>query len=329
VTLFAPTLQGFFTDRLGRQKQASPRTIATYRDAFRVLLCWVNDRYGIAPSDLRIEDLDTEVIVRFLDHLESERRNSARSRNARLAAIRSLFRYAALRHPDHAALIQRVLAIPQKRFDKATICFLTPTEVDAVLAAPDTTTWEGRRDVALIALAAQTGLRVSELVSLNCADIDLGPGGSVMCTGKGRKLRATPLTKPTRAVMSRWLRERNGLPADPLFPARTGRRVQRGAVERRIVKYREVAARNCPSLKAKHLTPHVLRHSCAMQLLQNGVDSAVIALWLGHADLRSTDAYMHADLTIKEKALARTTPANVKPGRYRPPDPLLKFLEDL
>ena len=329
MTLFAPTLQGFFTDRLGRQKQASPRTIATYRDAFRVLLCWVNDHYGIAPSDLRIEDLDTEVIVGFLDHLESERHNSARSRNARLAAIRSLFRYAALRHPDHAALIQRVLAIPQKRFDKATICFLTETEVDAVLAAPDTTTWEGRRDVALIALAVQTGLRVSELVNLNCGDVNLGSGGYVMCTGKGRKLRATPLTKTTRAVMSRWLRERDGLPADPLFPARTGRRVQRGAIERRIVKYREVATRTCPSLRAKHLTPHVLRHSCAMQLLQNGVDSTVIALWLGHADLRSTDAYMHADLTIKEKALARTTPANVKPGRYRPPDPLLKFLEDL
>ena len=183
--------------------------------------------------------------------------------------------------------------------------------------------------MALIALAVQTGLRVSELVNLNCGDVDLGSGGYVMCTGKGRKLRATPLTKTTRAVMSRWLRERDGLPADPLFPARTGRRVQRGAIERRIVKYREVATRTCPSLRAKHLTPHVLRHSCAMQLLQNGVDSTVIALWLGHADLRSTDAYMHADLTIKEKALARTTPANVKPGRYRPPDPLLKFLEDL
>jgi site-specific recombinase XerD len=196
MTLVARTLQGFFTERLGRHKQASPRTIATYRDAFRVLLSWMNDHHHIAPSDLQIEDLGTETIIAFLDYLETDRHNSARSRNARLAAIRSLFRYAALRHPEHAELIQRVLAIPQKRFDKATISFLNQTEVDALLAAPDTTTWEGRRDVALIALTVQTGLRVSELIGLDCGDVNLGPGGYVICEGKGRKQRTTPLTKP-------------------------------------------------------------------------------------------------------------------------------------
>jgi site-specific recombinase XerD len=329
MTLLAPTLQSFFTDRLGRQKLASPRTVATYRDAFRLLLCWINDEHGIAPSKLRLEDLDTDMIIGFLEHLETDRHNSARSRNARLAAIRSLFRYAALRHPDHAALIHQVLAIPQKRFDKAVVSYLTQPEIDALLAAPDRTTWEGRRDVAVIALAVQTGLRVSELLNLDCGDVNLGPGGYVRCDGKGRKERTTPLSKPTRALLGQWLQERAGQPTDPLFPARTGRRVQRGAIERRIIKYHTLASRRCPSLKAKHLTPHVLRHTCAMQLLQNGVDSTVIALWLGHADLRSTDAYLHADLSIKERALARTSPAHVKPGRYRPPDPLLKFLENL
>jgi site-specific recombinase XerD len=281
MTLVAPTLQGFFTERLGHHKQASPRTIATYRDAFRMLLSWMNDHHHIAPSDLQIEDLGTETILAFLDYLETDRHNSARSRNARLAAIRSFFRYAALRHPEHAELIQRVLAIPQKRFDKATISFLNQAEVDALLAAPDTATWEGRRDVGLIALAVQTGLRVSELIGRDCGDVNLGPGGYVICEGKGRKQRTTPLSKPTRAVLARWLRERDGQPTDPLFPAGTGRRVQRGAIERRIAKYRFLASQSCPSLKSKHPTPHVLRHTCAIKLLQNNVDSTVIALWLG------------------------------------------------
>jgi site-specific recombinase XerD len=329
MTLLAPTLQAFFTERLARQRQASPRTSASYRDAFRLLLGYLQNQSGIAPSKVAIEDLEAEIIIAFLDHLEVDRHNIARTRNARLAAIRSFFRYAALRHPDHAALIQRVLAIPQKRFDKAVVSFLTRAEIDALLASPDRTTWEGRRDLAMLALTVQTGLRVSEVVGLNCGDVEVGSGGHVRCRGKGRRDRVTPLTKSTAAVLRVWLEERSGLPADPLFPARTGRRVQRGAIERRVAKYRAIAAAQCPSLRDKVLTPHVLRHSCAMSLLEAGVEETVIALWLGHADLRSTQAYIHADLATKERALARVAPNGTRPGRFRPPDPLLAFLESI
>jgi site-specific recombinase XerD len=325
----APTMQAFFTERLVRQRQASPRTIATYRDAFRLLLAYVQKQTGIEPSALEWTDLDASVIGAFLDHLEVERHNSPRTRNARLTAIRSLFSYAALRHPEHAAVIQRVLAIPPKRFDKADVSFLTPPEVDALIAAPDRSTWEGRRDHGLLLVAIQTGLRVSELVGLNCGDVTLGTGAHVRCNGKGRKQRAVPLTRNTAAVIQVWLQERSGQPDDPLFPTRTGRRLSRDAVERRVTKHAAVAAEHCPSLGNKHLTPHVLRHTSAMSLLHAGVDSAVIALWLGHADIRSTNVYLHADLTIKEQALARTAPTSTRPGRYRPPDGLLAFLESL
>ena len=269
------------------------------------------------------------MITAFLDHLETGRRNSPRTRNLRLTAIRSLFRYAALRHPEHAALIGRVLAIPAKRFDKPEISYLTAQEAAALAGAPDPQRWEGRRDRALIVLALQTGLRVSELTSLNCGDITLGTGAHLSCTGKGRKHRAVPLTRPTQAVLRTWMSERAGNPADPLFPTRTGRRLSRDAIERRIAVHAATAAEHCPSLAGKKLHPHVLRHTCAMDLLHARVDTAVIALWLGHADIRSTDAYIHADLTIKERALATTTPASVPPGRYQPPDPILAFLESL
>lgn len=325
----APTMQAFFTERLARQRQASPRTIATYRDALRLLLTFVQQHHGIAPSRLDWDDLDTSVIAAFLDHLEHDRHNSPRTRNARLTAIRSLFTYAALRHPEHAETIQRVLAIPPKRFDKATVAFLTAPEVDALLAAPDRASWEGRRDHALLLLTIQTGLRVSEVTGLNCGDVTLDTGANVRCNGKGRKQRAVPLTETTSAVLKVWLRERGGRPDDPLFPVRTGRRLSRDAVERRVTKHAATAAERCPSLQAKRLTPHVLRHTSAMSLLQAGVDSAVIALWLGHADVRSTNVYLHADLTIKEQALARAAPTSTRPGRYTPPDPLLAFLENL
>jgi site-specific recombinase XerD len=325
----APTMQAFFTERLVRQRQASPRTIASYRDAFRLLLAYVQKQTGIEPSALEWTDLDASVIGAFLDHLEVERHNSPRTRNARLTAIRSLFSYAALRHPEHAAVVQRVLAIPPKRFDKADVSFLTPPEVDALIAAPDRSTWEGRRDHGLLLVAIQTGLRVSELVGLNCGDVTLGTGAHVRCNGKGRKQRAVPLSRNTAAVIQVWLQERSGQPDDPLFPTRTGRRLSRDAVERRVTKHAAVAAEHCPSLGNKHLTPHVLRHTSAMSLLHAGVDSAVIALWLGHADIRSTNVYLHADLTIKEQALARTAPTSTRPGRYRPPDGLLAFLESL
>ncbi len=325
----APTLQAFFTDRLVRQRRASPRTIASYRDTLRLLLSFAESRIGRPPSSLAWDDLDADLICAFLDHLEADRGNGARTRNARLTAIRSLFRYAALCNPEHAATIQRVLAIPPKRVERPTITFLNSTEANALIDAPDASRWEGRRDRALLVLVLQTGLRVSELIGLNCADVVLGTGAHVRCEGKGRKQRAVPLAGPTRKVLAPWLAERAGRPDDPLFPTRTGRRLSRDAIERTVAIHAATAAARCPSLRGKSLHPHVLRHSCAMHLLQAGVDTTVIALWLGHADIRSTQAYLHADMTIKERALALTTPAAVAPGRYRPPDPLLAFLESL
>lgn len=325
----APTLQLFFTERMARQLQASPRTVVSYRDTCRLLLRFVADRTGKAPSALQWQDIDAEMISAFLDHLQADRHNSARSRNTRLAALRSLFGYAALRHPEHAELIRQVLAIPQKRFDKTTVPFLNPEEVSALLGAPDLGRWEGRRDRALMALAVQTGLRLSELIGLNCGDVELGASPHVHCTGKGRKERCVPLTATTVAILRVWLQERAGRSDEPLFPTRTGRRLSDDAVERRVATHKALASNHCPSLQSKKLTPHVLRHTSAMSLLHAGVDVAVIALWLGHADIRSTDAYLHADLTIKERALARTTPVTSKPGRYRPPDTLLAFLESL
>lgn len=329
MTTIAPTLESWFTDRLGRQRQVSPRTIASYRDTLKLLLWFMQDQTGKSPSDLDWDDLDQDAISAFLDHLETERGNSARTRNLRLTAIRSLFRYAALRHPEHAEVIQHVLAIPTKRFDKTTISFLNAEESAALIDAPDLQRWEGRRDRALLVLALQTGLRVSELINLDCAAIVLGAGGHLRCEGKGRRQRAVPLTTSAQQVLKVWMAERAGRAHDPLFPTRTGRRLSPDAVQRRVVLHGTAAAKRCSSLQAKRLHPHVLRHTCAMSLLQAGVDVAVIALWLGHADMRSTDAYIHADLTIKQRALALTTPATVKPGCYTPADPLLALLESL
>lgn len=329
MTLIASTLQMFFTDRLAQQRQASPRTIAAYRDTMRLLLEFVHHTTGRQPSRLDWSDLDAAMISRFLNHLEDERNNSVRTRNVRLTAIRSLFSYAALRHPEHALLIQRVLAIPPKRFDKRVVTYLTAPEIDALIAAPDLTRWEGRRDRVLILLAIQTGLRVSELTGLNCADVTLGVGANVRCEGKGRKHRAVPLGRPVEALLRSWLTERAGAPEHPLFPTRTGRRLSRDAVALRISTHAASAAQRCPSLQGKPVHPHVLRHTCAMTLLRAGVDTSVIALWLGHAGVRSTDAYIHADISIKEKALALTTPATARPGRYHPTDKVLAFLEGL
>ncbi len=329
MTLIAPTLQAFFTDRLAQQRQASPRTIAAYRDTLRLLLGFVHQQSGTMPSELDWDDLDATTISAFLNHLERDRHNTTRTRNVRLTAIRSLFSYAALRHPEHALLIQRVLAIPPKRFDKRIVTFLTVTEIDALLAAPDQARWEGRRDRVLMLLAIQTGLRVSELTGLNCSDVTLGIGANIRCEGKGRKQRAVPLTGPVEALLRPWLTERGGHPEDPLFPTRTGRRLSRDAVALRVSTHAATAAKRCPSLLGKRIHPHVLRHTCAMTLLQAGVDTSVIALWLGHAGVRSTDAYVHADISIKERALALTTPASAKPGRYRPTDKVLAFLEAL
>jgi site-specific recombinase XerD len=329
MSALAPTLQAFFTERLISQRHASQHTIAAYRDTMRLLLRFAAEHSGKLPGDLDINDLDAPLIGAFLDHLEHERGNSPRTRNSRLTAIRSLFRYAALRHPEHAASIARVLSIPPKRFERGLVNFLTETELDALLNAPDRATWTGRRDHALLLLAAQTGLRVSELIGLRHCDIQLGHGAHVSCLGKGRKQRITPLTTTTITVLRAWQRERRGQPADPLFPTRTGTTLSRDAIEHRLTKHATTATQRCPSLHDKRITAHVLRHTAAMRLLQAGVDTSVIALWLGHEQAETTQIYLHADLALKERALARTKPPNVKPGRYRPPDALLAFLEAL
>jgi integrase/recombinase XerD len=325
----APILQGFFTDKLLRQRQASPHTIAAYRDTCRLLLHYASGQVRKQPCQLDIADLDAPLITAFLQHLETGRANTIATRNARLAAIRSLFRYAALRAPEHAAQISRVLDISPKRCDRAIVCFLTGEEIDALLAAPDRATWLGRRDHALLLVAVQTGLRVSELTSLTAGDVHLGPGAHVRCHGKGRKDRATPLTRQTVAVLRAWLAERGGGPGDPLFPTRAGRPLSRDAVEFAVGKHAAAAAASSPALGSKNVTPHTLRHSAAMALLHAGVDTSVIALWMGHEDPESTQAYLHADMTIKEKALARVQPRDTKPGRYHAPDALLAFLDTL
>lgn len=329
MTSLAPTLQAFFTDRLIAQRHASPHTIAAYRDTFRLLLGFAESRLGAAPSKLQVPDLDAHLIGAFLDHLETDRANSVRTRNARLAAIHSFFRYAALRHPEHAAVIERVLAIPPKRFDRRTVSFLTDIEVAALLAAPDRSTWLGRRDHALLLTAIQTGLRVSELANLRRADVVLSTGAHIRCVGKGRKERATPLTSTTVKVLRAWLTERRAGQADPLFPTTGGRPLSRYGIDAIVERHVRTAATACPSLASKVVSAHTLRHTAAMRLLHARVDTTVIALWLGHESVETTQMYVHADLTLKERALSRTTPIGSPPGRYRPPDDLLAFLEAL
>ena len=329
MSALAPTLQSFFTDRLMGQRNASPNTIAGYRDALRLLLGYASQQLHKPPAELDIAELDAPLISAFLDHLEHVRHNSARTRNHRLAAIHSLFSYAALRHPEHAASIQRVLAIPTKRVGRTLVTFLTEQEVDALLSVCDLTRWTGRRDRALLLLTLQTGLRISELTGLTCADVTLGVGAHVHCTGKGRKQRQTPLVPTTVSVLDTWMTERDGNPTDPLFPTTTGRPMSRDAIERRIALHVAAATGHCPSLAAKHVTAHTLRHTCAMRLLHAGVDVTVIALWLGHEQISTTDIYLHADMTHKEQAIAQSAQPTTAPGRYQPPDTLIAFLQTL
>ena len=329
MSLLAPTLQAFFTERLIAQRNSSPPTIAAYRDTFRLLLCFAREQTGKQPFELNLDDLDAPLIGAFLNHLEQARGNSPRTRNAGLGAIHSFYRFAALEHPEHAATIARVMAIPTKRHERNTVSYLDLDEIKALLAAPDPGTWLGRRDHTLLMLMIQTGVRVSELVGLRVRDVHLGTGAHIQVTGKGRKKRATTLTGETIATVRAWLKERGGQPDAPLFPTRQGRPLSRYTVGVVVAKHAATAAASCPSLKPKRVTPHTLRHTNAMLLRAKGVDIATIALWLGHESIQTTHIYEHADPALKEQAIARTAPLGAKPGRYRPTDTLLAFLEGL
>ena len=329
MTTLAPILQAFFTTRLGNERDVSPHTVDSYRHTFRLLLVYAKEKTGKAPSELEFGDLDAVLVSSFLDHLERDRGNGVGTRNTRLAAVHSFFRFASYRHPEHAATIQQVLAIPQKKTERRPRSFLTRVEMEALLAAPDTSTLSGRRDHALLAVALQTGLRLSELTGLRCQDVELGPGAHVKCLGKGRKRRDTPLDRQTVSLLRAWLEERGGEPDDPLFPSRQGGRLSADAVQRLVAKHVAAARASCPSLRSKRITAHNLRHSCVMDLLESGVDVATVSIWLGHEKLESLKPYTHSDMAMKERALERRSPFTTKPGRYRPSDKLLAFLEAL
>lgn len=329
MTALAPALQAYFTDRLITQRSSSPETIVAYRNTFRLLLRFAQERTGKQPFELDIDDLDAPLIGSFLTHLEQDRGNSPRTRNARLGAIHSFYRYAALEHPEHAHTIARVMAIPTKRYERNTLSYLDLNEISALLAAPDKGSWLGRRDHAILALMIQTGVRVSELTGLRIGDVHLGRGAHIQVLGKGRKRRATTLTRETVTVLRAWLKERRGEPDEPLFPTQQGRPLSRYTVGVIVAKHAAAAASSCPSLQFKRVTPHTLRHANAMLLRAKGVDLATIALWLGHESVQTTRIYEHADPKLKEQAIARTAPLGTKPGRYRPSDQLLAFLDGL
>lgn len=327
-TGFSTHMERFFTQRLMQQRQASPHTICSYRDTFCQFLKFIQKRLHKQPASLQFEQIDAPLVVAFLDDLEHNG-VSIRSRNLRLTAIHSFFRYAALEAPSHAAQIQRVLAIPCKRFTRTLVPFLTRPEADALLAAPDQDTWSGRRDHAFILLALQTGLRLSEMTSLKRENLILGVGAHVRVIGKGRKERCTPIAKSTLAVLKAWLREPQRGNDQVLFPSAIGQRLSVHGVQYLLNKHRLTASNSCPSLKQKRVTVHRLRHTMAMDLLQSGVDRSVIALWLGHESVETTQIYLEATLSIKEQALAKTTPRQGKPGRFQPGDRLLTFLNGL
>ena len=326
---FPRLLAAFFTQRLMQQRRASPHTIASYRDSFRLLVRYAQRELGKPPTDLALDDLDTDFLGAFLTHLETERGNDPRTRNTRLAAIRSFFAYVAVQEPRHAALAQRVLAIPSKRYTRRPVDFLSREEAQALLRAPDLRTRSGRRDRTLLLVALQTGLRAAELIGLRCEDVQLAPGAHVRCRGKGRKQRCTPLRRDALAALRSWLDELPAEPGKPVFPNQRGGALSHDGLAYVVAKHLAVARTACPSLRKKRVTPHVLRHTAAMELLQNGVDRAVIALWLGHESVETTYVYLHADLALKEQAMARTTPADIPLERYRPQDEVLAFLNAL
>jgi integrase/recombinase XerD len=326
---FSPLCQSFFSKRLITQRQASPHTVSAYAQTFRLLTTYAQKRLGTPPSQLSLAQLDAPFLSDFLDDLESNRSNGARSRNARLASLRAFYHYAALEVPQHAGLIQRVLVIPYKRLTRRLVSYLTRPEVEAVLGSVDKSTWVGRRNHAMLLLAVQTGLRVSEITGLRQKDVMLGHGAYVRCEGKGRKERCTPLAKPTVTVLKAWINEQGGDESCFLFPSRSGGRLSADAVQHALATQVTAAQPKCPSLAKKRVTPHVLRHTAAMELLQAGVDRALIAIWLGHESLDTTQIYLDADLQLKKTVLDKITPIQNRPGRYRPDDKLLSFLKGL
>ncbi len=327
-TNFPALIQSFFTDRLCTQMEASPHTIAGYRDTFRLLVRYAGSRRGKPPTKLTIDDIDADLVADFLTHVETARGNTARTRNTRLAAIRSFFRYVAMADPTWLLHCQRILSMPSKRYVKRSVTFLDAEEIMALLAAPDRTTWAGRRDHALLLLALQTGLRASELISLRCRDVVFGAGAHIRCVGKGRKERSTPLRRDTAKLIQAWIGKRHDSDS-PVFPSIRGERLSRDALEHLVRKHCLKASQTCPSLEGKRVTQHTLRHSTAMELLHHGVDQSVIALWLGHESVETTQIYIHADMRLKEKALSQIARPETHPGRYRPNDELLAFLESL
>jgi site-specific recombinase XerD len=326
---FPALLEAFFTDRLISQRRASPHTVASYRDTFRLLLQFAQKDLGKPPSSLTMADLTVTLVGAFLNDLEKSRANASRSRNVRLSAIRSFFRYAALECPEHAGQIQRVLAIPPKRYSRRIVDFLTKAEIDALVVLPDQATWLGRRDRVLLLLALQTGLRLSEITSLRQGNLELGRGAHVRCEGKGRKQRCTPLTRTTVRAVRSWIKEQGSGESKVLFPSLRGGQLSPDSVQHLVSKYASAAAKTCTTLRKKRITPHVLRHTTAMELLQSGVDRSVIALWLGHESLETTQIYLDANLALKEEALKKTRPVGAKVGRYKPGDQLLNFLKNL
>lgn len=322
-------LQRFFTDRLRAQLGASPHTVASYRDTFRLLLVFATKRLRRPPSRMRVEDLDVAFVGRFLDHIERDRANTVATRNTRLAAVRSFFRFVAFTEPACSLQCQRVLAIPIKRHERHPVEFLTEHEATALVGAPNLQTWIGRRDRVLLLIATQTGLRNTEIRFLRRRDVDLCGGAHVRCTGKGRKTRCTPLRRDVAAILGAWLAERDEGPDEPVFPSSRGGFLSADALQRLVERHVATATAACPSLANRSITPHTLRHTAAMTLLRRGVDQTVIALWLGHESIETTQIYLHADMRLKERALGRADPRGAAPARFRPKDRLLAFLESL
>lgn len=322
-------VQRFFTQRLLEQQGLSSHTVASYRDTFRLLLGFAIQHFGRAPSRLLMEELDASFMEKFLRHLEQSRGNSVRTRNTRLAAVHAFFRFVAISEPALGLQCQRILAIPAKRGEHGPVEFLTEEEAAALVAAPDAGTWIGRRDRTLLLVAVQTGLRNSELTSLRRQDVALGTGAHVRCLGKGRKMRCTPLRPDVIAILKEWLLRQPGESGDPVFPSSRGGHLSADALQRLVSRHAVTARQSCPSLKEKSVTPHTLRHTAAMSLLRRGVDLSVIALWLGHESTETTQIYLHADMRLKERALAHANASGLAPTRYKPPDPLLAFLEGL